>query len=141
MATVFWDTNLFVYVFEDHPQFATPVLAIRQAMHRRGDRLVTSAFAVGEVLALPARLGENDIVKRYEAFFESPEVTVLPFDIKAASKFAQIRKNKSISRADAVHLACASAAGVDLFLTNDLALSKHTVPGITFISTIDKSPL
>lgn len=48
MATVFWDTNLFIYIFEDHPEFAERVLTIRAAMRKRGDRLLTSALAVGE---------------------------------------------------------------------------------------------
>ncbi len=141
MATVFWDTNLFIYIFEDHPQFAEQVLTIRAAMRGRGDRLLTSALAVGEVLALPAKRGEHELVKRYQAFFESPEITVHPFDLRAAARFAEIRRIPSVSRADAVHLACASSAGVDLFLTNDRDLARHTIPGITFLTTLDKAPL
>jgi len=141
MATVFWDANLFIYILEDHPEFAAPVLAIRAAMRRRGDRLVTSALAVGEVLTLPARQGEHEILKRYESFFYGPEVTVLAFDLRAAGRFAEIRKDRSISPADAVHLACASSAGVDLFLTNDQRLAGRTVAGIMFLSTIDRVPL
>lgn len=140
MATIFWDSNLFIYIFEDNPMFAEKVLAVRAIMRKRGDRLLTSALAVGEVLALPARRGEHELFKRYQAFFESPEVTIQPFDMQAAIRFAEIRKVQSITRADAVHLACASAAGVDLFLTNDQDLARHTIPGITFLTTLDKAP-
>jgi predicted nucleic acid-binding protein len=42
-----------------------------------------------------------------------------------------------VSPADAIHLACAAARGVDLFLTHDDALRKLIVPGIPFIAGID----
>jgi len=39
--------------------------------------------------------------------------------------------------ADAVHLACAASAGMDLFLTGDGDLQKLYVPGIQFIADYD----
>ena len=39
-----------------------------------------------------------------------------------------------VTPADAIHLASAAAAGVDLFLTNDRALQPLLIPGIHFIA-------
>jgi predicted nucleic acid-binding protein len=36
--------------------------------------------------------------------------------------------------ADAIHLACAASAGIDLFLTGDKQLTKLDIPGIQFIA-------
>ena len=46
------------------------------------------------------------------------------------------RKDRSIRPPDAIQLACASAARVDLFITNDERLSRKVVPGIHFIQSL-----
>ena len=40
-----------------------------------------------------------------------------------------------------VQLACAAAAGTDLFITNDDRLSRKNVRGIHFIQSLDKATL
>lgn len=55
--------------------------------------------------------------------------------------YARIRSDRSIKPPDAIQLACASAAEVDLFITNDDRLSQKSVPGIQFLSSLHKAPL
>ena len=47
MTRVFWDTNLFVYLFEGGA-FAARVGQVRARMLERGDQLVTSALTLWE---------------------------------------------------------------------------------------------
>ena len=61
---------------------------------------------------------------------------VVPFDDAAARRFASIRRDRSIRPPDAIQLACASVARVDLFVTNDARLSRKIVPGIHFIQAL-----
>ncbi|MDP9266803.1 MAG: type II toxin-antitoxin system VapC family toxin [Acidobacteriota bacterium] len=138
---MFWDTNLFVYLFERTPLLADRVIEIASRMRARGDRLFTSALAVGETLVRPARLGRNDVVDNYLRLFRSNQVTVLPFNLEAAQHYASIRLDRGIRPPDAIHLACAAAASIDLFLTNDEALSRKIIPEIRFISNLERSPL
>src|SRR5437868_13101046 len=51
VSRIYWDTMLFIYWLEDHPQFAKRVGEIRSRMNERGDQLVTAAFTFGEILA------------------------------------------------------------------------------------------
>jgi len=141
MASVFWDTNLFIYLFERNPQFSARVVEIRKNMLARGDRLVTSSLTVGEILVKPARENNRALVNRYRAFFEHPALTVIPFDLKAASVYAEVRRDRGISRPDAMQLACAAAADVDLFITNDERLAGKLVPGIKFVTSLAQAPL
>lgn len=141
MTTVFWDTNLFIYLFEQNPQFAPRVIEIRKNMLARGDRLVTSSLTVGEILVKPAGEGNRTLANRYRAFFEHPALTVIPFDLKAACRYAEIRKDRGIARPDAIQLACAAAAEVDLFITNDERLSGKLVPGLKFVTSLTRAPL
>ncbi|MGH9527965.1 MAG: hypothetical protein ACRD2F_14900, partial [Terriglobales bacterium] len=60
-------------------------------MQRRGDRLCTGAPAVGEALAGPVRSGDTAAADRVRMFFLRPEVSVLPFTMRAAERFAWVR--------------------------------------------------
>lgn len=73
----------------------------------RGDRLYTSALAVGEILVGTVDSGNLDMMRRYQAYFSGGSVQVLPFHREAASFYAKIRQDRSIQRPDAIHLACA----------------------------------
>ena len=47
----------------------------------------------------------------------------------------------SIRAPDAIQLACASATGTDLFITNDERLSRKNIQGIHFIQSLEKAML
>lgn len=141
MARIFWDTNLFIYLFEDNPAFANIVGELRQRMLARGDRLLTSTLTVGEVLVGAAKSPERGLAARYESFFRGSALTVIAFDLDAASHYAGIRQEPGITRPDAIQLACAAAARADLFITNDERLSKKIVPGLAFISSLERAPI
>jgi predicted nucleic acid-binding protein len=137
MANVYWDTMLYVYWLDNHVQLGPRVEAIRRGMSRRGDRLCASVLTLGELLVTPVRDGDTSAAARIDAYLTGPEVTILPLTLEAGRRFAEIRATTAIASADALHLAVAASAGVDLFLTNDLRLARHTVPGIDFIATLD----
>ena len=137
MSLVYWDANLFIYLMEEHPLYAPKVQAIRTRMLDRGDQLCTSAFALGEVLAGTYISGNEEFALRYKAVLRPPGVEIIDFDRIAADHYARIRTDPSITRPDALHLACAASAKVDLFLTNDVRLKKKFVRGIQFISDLD----
>ena len=48
----------------------------------------------------------------------------------------RIRADRSIASADAIQLACAAQAQVDLFLANDRRLAGKTIPGLQFIANL-----
>ena len=139
MSRVFWDTNLFVYLVQGHGR-AKQVAALRQRMMEREDELLTSALTLGEVLVKPMEAGNQELRQRYENVITAGAV-VLPFDARAAPRFAEIRRDRSIRAPDAIQLACASMAEVDLFITNDDRLSRKRVRGIHFIQPLDNAML
>ena len=110
-------------------------------MMARGDRFCASYLSIGEVLARPLKQKQVQLVERIEQFFDSGLVEMLPFDRQAAGKFARLRATANVSPADAIHLACAGAAGVDIFLTHDKSLHKLRVKGIQFIAGLDVNVL
>jgi predicted nucleic acid-binding protein len=140
VSRIFWDSNLFIYLLEDHPKFSPAVANLRRKMLERGDQLLTSALTLGEVLVKPLALGDLKLCRTYEDLLGKAAI-VLPFDGKAARRYAAIRSDRSVKAPDAIQLACASEAGVDLFVTNDRRLQGKRVEGIQFMVALDQVPI
>lgn len=138
---MFLDTNIFIYLFEDSGKLGERVSLLIQRMAERKDRLATSTLTLGEILVKPLESGDTLLAQRYEAYFRSSEVRLIPFDAENSLRYANIRRDRSIRPPDAMQLACAASAGCDLFVTNDDALARKTVVGIQFIVTLDRSPI
>ena len=138
MSKVFWDTNLFVYLVEGNRPEAARVVELRRRMIERRDHLFTSALTLGEVLVKPIKSGDEVLAAQWQRAI-STSATVVPFSSDAAPVFARIRAERSIAAPDAIQLATAAVSGIDLFVTNDDRLSRCVVPGIQFISSLERA--
>lgn len=128
---------LFVYWLEGHPQHGERSKALHAKMRERGDRLVTSIFTLGELLTAAYKHNMPDVAVHFRELLQPPNVELLPFTAEAADRYARIRAANRVAPADAIHLACASHAGVDLFLTNDASLRGLVIQGIDFVAGLD----
>ena len=130
---------IFVCWIEQHPDFTSRVDEIRRRMWERKDQLCTSTITLGQVLSGPLRKrGSGPLSRRCHkgSLIARPLVQTIPFTEETAEHFARIRADRSIAPADAMQLACAAQARVDLFLTNDRRLARKTIPGIQFIADL-----
>jgi predicted nucleic acid-binding protein len=140
MSRIFWDTHLFIYLWEDYGTLSQAVAELRTKMLRRGDQLLTSTFTLGEILVKPASAENTQLCRRYEEAISSVALLV-PFDVKVARIYASIRHDRSVKAPDAIQLASAASIAADLFITNDGRLQGKRVDGIQFIVTLDRAPL
>ena len=140
MSRIFWDTNLFIYLIEGHGLNFELVSMLRKAMLSRGDQLLTSALTLGEVLVKPIERHNEELTRKYEDAITTASITV-DFDVRAARIYAGLRCNRSLRPPDAIQLACAGAAEIDLFITNDVRLHSIQVEGIQFIVPLSRAPL
>lgn len=139
MSRVYWDTMLFIYLLEGNRQFAPAVKSIYERMLQRGDALFTSDLSLGEILA--GTQASPQMQKALRGGLEEMNVQFVAFDGGAVDTFASLRAVQKLATADSIHLACAAAKGIDLFLTGDRLLTRQIVPGIQFISSIENSPI
>jgi len=140
MSRIFWDTNLFIYLLEGVGNLAKRTRGLRQNMLERGDQLLTSTLTLGEVLVKPLERKDEQLAQKYEEAILGAS-QLLRFDAEAARIYAALRSDRSLEAPDAIQLACAAAAGVDLFITNDARLQAKHVEGIQFIVSLDRAPL
>jgi predicted nucleic acid-binding protein len=140
MSRIFWDTNLFIYLLEDYSEQSTTVTAIRHRMLERGDQLFTSTLTLGEVLVKPIERANEKLKRLYKDILTQSAI-LLSFDENAAIRYAAIRNDRSIKAPDAIQLACAAQAGIDLFITNDDHLKGKAIPGVQFIAGLNSAPI
>ncbi len=140
MSRIFWDTNLFIYLFEDYGALSKATTELRKKMLTRGDQLLTSTLTLGEILVKPIERGDVALSAKYETAVTAASV-MLSFDTKAAKIYASLRSDRALRAPDAIQLACSAAAGVDLFVTNDHRLQGRQVDGIQFIVPLERVPI
>jgi predicted nucleic acid-binding protein len=141
MSRVFLDTNIFIYFIEDEGKLGRMAFELFEKLSKRRDEVLTSTLTLGEILTQPMRLGRHDLVSRYEEALNATGVRMLSFDRTAAREYARVRRDKTIRAPDALQLSVAASSGCDLFVTNDKQLTTKLIPGIQFITALDKIPL
>ncbi|HLO99841.1 MAG TPA: type II toxin-antitoxin system VapC family toxin [Fimbriimonas sp.] len=141
MSRVFLDTNFLIYLVERNAPFTDRCKEIIRACIERDDEVFVSALTVGELMVGPFAAKDQALIAEYESIFINGPVKVVDFGLEAAQVFANLRATQKIPTPDAIHLACAAVARTDLFISNDITLTKKIVPGIQFICTPDTAPL
>jgi len=140
MSRIFWDTNLFIYLWEDFGALSRTVEELRAKMLRRGDQLLTSTLTVAEILVKPREAGDAELCRKYEEAISSAAL-LIPLDLKVAKIYAEIRRDRRLRASDVIQLASAASAAADLFVTNDDRLQDKQIPGIQFIVPLSRVPI
>ena len=131
---VYLDTNIWIYAYENDPTFGTPARQFMQSLRSGKHRLAGSLFVLNELLVLPTRRNDTFTIASYRQLFASQNLDLLPYTLASAQMYAQLRAFDRIKPMDALHLATAAAARVDLFITHDTKLLPLSVPGIGTIA-------
>ena len=138
MRRVYFDSMIFIYLWENHPRFGPRVDELLERMGTRGDVLCTSVFTMGEVLAA-LRQQDPYLEQRVRSGFLDPAIEMIDFRPSTAEFFATIRAYMKVSATDAIHLATAAEVGTDIFITNDASLIGKQVPGIGVVAGLDST--
>ncbi len=136
MRKVFWDAMLLIYLLEENSTFFS---AVEETLYRsklRGDQLFTSSLAIAELLAGVRKRESPEQFLRVESAIREMRFRTLPFDDRCIPLFSLLRATRNVSAPDAIHLSCAGAEGMDLFLTNNRKLLLLHVPGVKFIADL-----
>lgn len=137
MTRIFWDSMLFIYLFQKDPAHWERVAFLRRESLKRGDEICTSYLVLGEVMAGAYRDKDEATATAIRDGMNKANIRLIPFDLPAVELFARIRAEHRTAAADSIHLACAASLGVDLFITEDKKLQKLRIPGIKFVVGID----
>jgi hypothetical protein len=101
---------------------------------------LTSALTVGEILVKPIQSNRQDLVSRYQDFFQRPvfRLSLLIWrQHQALQRFAKTRGSDLLTQFSWL----VPPADIDLFVANDDRLSQFHVQGIHFITGLDQAPI
>lgn len=117
MKKIFWDSNLFIYLFEQSKQ--KDLVEGIFSYHLKNDyQIITSSLTVLEVLQKPYKSSSDSLLQTYQRFFNSIEI--YSFTREMAEKAASF--SFKIKSQDSAQLASAVMLKADVFLTNDFKL-------------------
>ena len=116
-VTVLVDTAPWIYLLEDHPEFAALFVGLFEAAERGQVQLALSTVTLAEVLTGPFKAGQTALAKRYETALGAYQV--VPLSAAVASLAAQLRVQYRLKLPDAVQLATALDMGASAFVTHD----------------------
>lgn len=122
------DSNVLIYLTEGDANRAEAAAVIVDAISDGRTEGVLSSAGLSEVLVGPARSGDGAAFERLAATIRDLGFRVAPLDAAAAEDAAWIRGRSGLSLPDAMHVACARAAGATAFVTNDRKISSG--PGL-----------
>ncbi|MDP2665723.1 MAG: type II toxin-antitoxin system VapC family toxin [bacterium] len=117
---IYLDTTPLIYLVEQVPQLAD-IVADRLSST---DTIVISEFTRLECRVKPLRERATEVLNDFDRFFSESVGEILSLSREVMDSATDIRARYGFKTPDAIHLAAASVAGCDLFLTNDLRLDR-----------------
>jgi len=116
-ATVLVDTAPWIYLLQDHPDFAPRFEGLFTAAEEGRIELALSTITLAEVLTGPYKAGEMALAKRYEKALGAYQI--MPFSAVVAIQAAQLRAQYGLKLPDAAQLATALDMGAAALVTHD----------------------
>ncbi len=116
-ALVLVDTAPWIYLLQDHPDFAPRFDGLFIDAAEGRIQLALSTITLAEVLTGPLKAGETALAKRYEKALTSYQV--VPLSAAVASLAADLRAQYKLKLPDAVQLATALDIGAAALVTHD----------------------
>lgn len=132
--TVLVDTAPWIYLLEDHPEFAPRFVGLFEAAERGQFQLALTTVTLAEVLTGPFKAGQTALAKRYEAVLGTYQLVSLSPAL--ASLAAQLRVQYRLRWPDAVQLASALDIGAAALVTHDRDFAD--VEGLPILEGLDR---
>lgn len=128
------DSNIFIYLFQETPEFIEKIRELFKLISEEEISVVTSIISVLEALSYPS---PNEVLKDIKTgFYTLPMLEILDVNKKIAFSAADIRREYRFRTPDAIQLATALEAKAQVFITNDSKLKKFREIKVVTLSEI-----
>jgi predicted nucleic acid-binding protein len=120
------DTCLWIYHFEQHPQYSKLVEQILTAIAKGQCKATASELVLLELMTGPLKLGRQDVADEYETLLTHfPNLEFIPITRNILLEAAKIRALHGFRTPDAIILATAKEQNATLVITNDQNWSRY----------------
>jgi predicted nucleic acid-binding protein len=126
------DTSVWIYHFEQHPQFGAPAGKIIESLEAGKFRGVASELTLLELTVRPLQLGRQDVADDYEVLLDYfPNLELEPISREILLEAAGLQARQRLRTPDAIQIATGLLTGATLAVTNDEAWRS-----LAFIDTV-----
>lgn len=125
MGKVAIDTSLFIYLFEENPEYLEKSSKVFRAIEQGRHKGIFSVIGMIEILTGPKKKGQPGIAAEYEYRLRNfPNLSIFGINERIVWLASDLRAKYGITTPDAIHIATAIDAGAEKFITNDKVLKK-----------------
>jgi predicted nucleic acid-binding protein len=122
---VFIDTSPFIYLLEDHEEYADQVANFIKYCTTNDIVLSTSVITHMEFCVKPYQLNRHDVITAFEELLTELDISLVKVTQKVADTAAKLRsKYKGLKGMDALQISAAINSKCDHFMTNDRRLKQ-----------------
>jgi len=118
---IYIDTCCLIYYIE---KVNGKYLTVASFAEKTGNKIYTCEIGRLECRVKPLREKNIELLEDYDLFFNGMETNVMPITRDIIDHATEIRVHYNFKIPDSLHLAAAEFARCDMFLTNDIELSK-----------------
>jgi len=123
MASIYFDANIIIYMFEGPRDIRVQVASVLAQAARSGAKIVSSEISIVECLHGACKQGLDPLKDRYNAYFADEEaISLAPITGAILREAAKIGAENRLKTIDAIHVATALDSGCGVFFTNDRRL-------------------
>ena len=134
---IFLDTAPFIYFFEQHPDFFPSLKAFFDQLYETDAQAITSIITYIELTSHPARMGNQQLVRKYRDYLSNSEnISLFTLDMNIADHVVQLRSQYRFKTPDAIQLGTAVACGADYVITNDRAWQRFKEVKVLLIAEL-----
>ncbi len=120
---VFLDTAPLIYYIEENKKYSKLLDTLFSTNSKGKFLFQTSVITLLEVLVLPMRQKEHELVEQYQNILcNSPTIEIFDLNIEIAITAAGYRAKYGLKTPDSIQLATAVYSSADYFFTNDIRL-------------------
>ncbi|MEC5292035.1 type II toxin-antitoxin system VapC family toxin [Aurantimonas sp. C2-6-R+9] len=132
--SVYLDTNIVIRLIEYRDE---EVQAFLRSVHARNGMVVSSEVTLAEVLVLPIKDRDHELVAHYEGFLTTGDgIVIVPVGRTVLRRCAELRAEFGGRTPDAIHVASAIEAECQYFLTADRRIRAPTTLEMLDIGTL-----
>ena len=122
-SKVFADTPIFLYFFEENPDWIDSVIPAFELAEQKEIKLVTSTITTLEVITGFAQEDDQESIESFKDMLKEFGVEVLNFKREHVEVAAQLRAEHGFKTPDTIQLALTVEEDIPAFLTNDQQLT------------------
>ena len=120
---IYVDANVIIYAVEGHEQFGTQARELLSFIENGSATAYTSEFTLAEVLVMPIRRNNQNLVDDYEGLFGGETaISAVPVTRQVLRRAADIRARTGQKMPDCIHAATAHFANCSIIISQDRRL-------------------